>query len=148
MKLFMVYGKLFMEEMVHYQRQVIVPVTSGLLKYHSMYSIEILVQLNRGVSLLLAIQFRAVNDSSERDPLTVTIEGINQTASALTFGSSWPLIYNDSTGFSPDPGRYTDGIIQYIPTNVIWYASYRFLFTSKRSTASSVQVGGITMLEY
>lgn len=88
MKLFMVYGKLLLEKMVHYQRQVVVPVTIGLLKYHSMYSIEILVQLNRGVSLLLAIQFRAGNDNSERNPLTVTIEGSNQTASALIFGTS------------------------------------------------------------
>ncbi len=104
--------------------------------------------LQRGASFLVAIQFSAANNLPERDPLTVTIEGSNQSSSVLALGSSWTLIYNGSTGLNPDPGRYANGIVEYIPNNVISYASYRLLITSIRNISDAVQYSEVKLLGY
>jgi hypothetical protein len=80
----------------------------------------------------------------ERDPLTITIEGSNQSISALMLGSSWTLIYNTSTGLNPDPGRNNSGIIQNMTNNT----SYRILVISKRNISDAVHFGEIELLEY
>jgi hypothetical protein len=98
-----------------------------------------------GSSLLQSIQFCAANDSPNRDPLTVTVEGSNGPSSALTFGSSWSLIYNGSTGLDTDPGRTTYGIIQNI-SNSVWYLSYRVLVTSKRDIEDSCQYAEVHLV--
>lgn len=84
----------------------------------------------------------------ERDPLTITIEGSNQSISALMLGSSWTLIYNGSTGLNPDPGRNNSGIIQNMSNNTSWYTSYRILVTSKRHISDAVHFGEIELLGY
>jgi hypothetical protein len=104
--------------------------------------------LQRGASYLIAVQFSAANNIPERDPLTLTIEGSNQISSALTLGSSWALIYNGSTGLDTDPGRYNDGIVQYIPNSIMSYSSYRVLITSKRSIGDAVQYSEVMLLGY
>jgi hypothetical protein len=104
--------------------------------------------LQRGASLLLAVQFRAANDNFERDPFTITIEGSNQPSSALSLGSSWTLIYNGVTGLDPDPGRYINGTVQDISNNVVWYTSYRLLATSKRNISDAVQYGEVMLFGY
>ena len=99
----------------------------------------------RGPTLLVAIQFTTASDEPGRDPLGVTIEGSN-TTSALMRGTSWSLIYSGSTGLGKDPGRGTDGPIQCISNNVIWYTSYRVLVTSKRGASNSVQYSEVRLL--
>ena len=93
----------------------------------------------RGPSLLTAIQFCTANDYEERDPLTMTIEGSNQTSSALTYGSSWTLIYNGTTGLEGVTNRSVYGPVVLLSYNSIWYASYRFFITSKRAALDGVQ---------
>lgn len=104
--------------------------------------------LNRGASLLLAFQFTAANDNVYRDPFSVTIEGSNQTSSALTLGSSWSLIYEGSSGLETDPGRRNPGKFRYIPENMIWYNSYRILITAKRYNQTSTQYAEISLYGY
>jgi hypothetical protein len=80
--------------------------------------------------------------------MRITIEGSNQSSSALLFGSSWTLIYNGSSGLDSDPGRYTFGLTQFISNNVISYESYRLLITSKRSLSNAVQYSEVQFLGY
>jgi hypothetical protein len=61
---------------------------------------------------MCAVRFCTSNDLPTCDPLTVTIEGSNQTLS-LTLGSSWTPIFNGSSELDTDPGRETCGITEY-----------------------------------
>ncbi|CAF1338371.1 unnamed protein product [Adineta steineri] len=63
-----------------------------------------LTMYNKSMSLV-AFYLGTNNYDSMRDPLSVTIEGSNLYESELTFGSSWTLIYEDSSGLIIDPGR-------------------------------------------
>ena len=103
------------------------------------------VTLQQGPTLLLAIQFTTANDDTERDPLSITIEGSNANSSALMRGTSWSLIYTMSTGLDVDPGREADGTPQCLRNNTVWHTSYRILVTSKRAFSSSVQYSGIKL---
>jgi hypothetical protein len=94
--------------------------------------------LERDASLVLGLQVCTAGDYVERDPLTVTLEGSNQTGIELTLGTSWTLIYRGASGLLLDLCRKDCGEIQYFP-NSIWYTSYRFLIDSKRMTENSVQ---------
>lgn len=102
----------------------------------------------RGPSLLRSLRFYTANDYPARDPVTVTVEGSNQTSSpALTSGSSWTLIYNGSSGLNVDPGRQAYGITEYF-SNSDWYRSYRLLITSKRGTDAYVQYSEVDFIGY
>ena len=101
----------------------------------------------RGLSCLQSVRFCTANDIPERDPLTITIEGSNQTSSELTLGSSWTLIYNGSSGLDTDPGRQVYGQIQHI-SNYAWYRSYRILATKQRGYHSSIQYAEIELKGY
>lgn len=105
------------------------------------------ITLNRGSSLLRSFRFCTASDYSSRDPMTVAIEGSNQPNSTLMYGSSWTLIYNDTTGLDTDPGRKIYGMMQNL-SNSDWYTSYRFLITSIRSSDSSTQYAEIQMNGY
>ena len=52
-------------------------------------------------SVACGLLFATGNDHTERDPLTVTLEGTNATGALLHIGSSWSLLYNGSTGMLP-----------------------------------------------
>jgi hypothetical protein len=101
-----------------------------------------------GPSLLLNLQFCTGNDLSNRDPFTITVEGSNQSASFLTLGSSWMLIYNGSTGLQPITNRYTCGAIQSVLNNSILYSSYRILVTSKRGVEVATQYSEVKLMGY
>ncbi|HZZ72377.1 MAG TPA: PEP-CTERM sorting domain-containing protein [Pirellulales bacterium] len=92
-----------------------------------------------GNSLITGIQIATANDSPNRDPLTVSLEGSNATGSALDLGSSWTLINNSiDLGIGSDPGRLTFGsIINF--ANTTPYTSYRVLVQSQRGSDNSVQ---------
>ncbi|CAF1063598.1 unnamed protein product [Adineta steineri] len=70
------------------------------------------LELKRGASLVTGLQICTANDFPERDPLTMSLEGSNQSESKLTLGSSWALIYNGDSGLKTNPGRHTCGIVQ------------------------------------
>lgn len=76
------------------------------------------------------------NDLTERDPLSITIEGSN--GGDLTTGSSWTLIYSGSTGLANVTDRETFGPYQSI-SSMGSFASLRFLVTSKRDYSDYVQ---------
>ncbi|CAF0988775.1 unnamed protein product [Adineta steineri] len=104
------------------------------------------LELKRGASLVTGLQICTGEDFEERDPLTVSLEGSNQSGTALTLGSSWTLIYNGTSGLEKEPDRLTCGIVQ--PTNnSIQYKSYRFLVSSKRGFQNSVQYSELKLLE-
>ena len=96
------------------------------------------LSLVRGSSLLLAFKFRTADSYPPRDPLLITVEGSNLPNASLIYGSSWTQIYAGSSGLDADPGRYTSGNLQWIPSNGIWYCSYRILITTKRDIGNFV----------
>ena len=102
------------------------------------------VTLQRGATLIRSVRFCTGNDQPQRDPLSVTIEGTNQT-SALIFGLSWNLIYNGSTGLNINPGRKACGITEDFLSNSIAYLSYRILITSQRNSDEAVQYSEILL---
>jgi hypothetical protein len=104
--------------------------------------------LNSGPLALVAFYFGTNNYSPLRDPLTITIEGSNFNQTALTFGFSWTLIYNGSTGLTKDPGRSTMGIIQILPNFPIPFASYRLLVTSKRGNGTCASYSEFVIIGY
>ena len=101
----------------------------------------------RGPSLITGFLMSTGFTDNVRDPMTVTLEGSNQPASALTLGSSWTLIYSGISGLVTDPGRNAWGTPVSFSNNV-WYASYRFLVTSKRSGQEAISYGEVLLLGY
>jgi hypothetical protein len=106
------------------------------------------VTLQGGAAVMQGLRFCTGNDRPVRDPKTMTLEGSNQTGSALMFGSSWSLIYNGSCGLNIDPGRMTFGQTQTFSYNSISYSSYRILITSKRAIEYAVQYAELELFGY
>ncbi|CAF1529819.1 unnamed protein product [Rotaria sp. Silwood1] len=98
-------------------------------------------------SIAISLLFATANDSPNRDPITVTLEGSN--ANALDNGSSWALIYSGSTGIShtADPGRMVYVTRQNF-SNTIAYRSYRLLVTSQRAPEWGVQYSEAQIIGY
>ncbi|CAF4134679.1 unnamed protein product, partial [Adineta steineri] len=105
------------------------------------------LELKRGVALVTGLQICTGSDFPERDPLTVSLEGSNQSGASLTLGSSWTLIYNGPSGLQTNLGRLTCGIMQ-LMNNSIQYKSYRFLVSSKRGASNSVQYSELKLFGY
>lgn len=103
--------------------------------------------LQRGASLVVGLQVCTANDGYTRDPLTVTLEGSNQSGIELTFGTSWTLIYDESCDLYTNVERYTCGDIQYFD-NSLQYTNYRFLVTSKRMNSNAVQYSEVKLFGY
>lgn len=103
--------------------------------------------LQTGAVLLSAMRICTATSLSQRDPMTMTVEGSNQTAATLTLGSSWTLIYNGSTGLTSDPGRGNYGLTQTF-SNSISYSSYRILITSVRNFTYTVQYAEVELIGY
>lgn len=97
--------------------------------------------LSGGAVVMKSLCYCTGNDFPNRDPITMTLEGSNQTGSTLLLGSSWTLIYNGSCGLNVDPGRNSLGQTVSFSYNVIAYVSYRILITSKRGSDFAVQYG-------
>lgn len=106
------------------------------------------VTLKNGLSLLRGFRIRSGHYIAARDPLTITLEGSNQSGNFLTLGTSWTLIYNGSTGLAVDPGRSIFGITKMISNNSIWYSSYRLLVTAKVGSEVAVEYSEIQFFGY
>jgi hypothetical protein len=96
------------------------------------------LKLSQDPVLVTGLQVCTANDFPERDPLTVTLEGSNESGTALTVGTSWYLIYNGTTGLQSNPGRGICGTVQSF-NNSIQFKSYRFLVSGKRAMSNCVQ---------
>lgn len=106
------------------------------------------ISLLRGISLLVAFRISTATTYSERDPITITIEGSNELTRVLTLGSSWNLLYNGSSGLDIDPGGGEFGVTQELLNNSIFYSSYRILVTSKRDYGNYVHYSELELLGY
>ena len=102
-----------------------------------------------GSSVATGVVFNTANDSPDRDPTMITLEGSNDATSELPSGHSWTLIYAGSSGISAtiDPGRNTKCQLQ-VFNNSIAYKSYRLLITDKRGYGNSVQYSELAILGY
>lgn len=103
------------------------------------------VTLHGSPVVMKSLRYCTGNDFPERDPITMTLEGSNQTGSTLMLGSGWTLIYNGSCGLNVDPGRNSLGQIISFAYNSIAYVSYRILITSKRASDFAVQYGEMNL---
>lgn len=97
-----------------------------------------------GPTIIRGFRICTGNDFPERDPMAMTLEGSNQTGSALFLGSSWRLIYNGSTGLATDPGRQQYGV-RITFSNNIPYRSYRLLMPLKRANDVALQYSEIEL---
>ncbi len=101
-------------------------------------------------TIACGLLFATADDDPNRDPITVTLEGSNETLiEALNNGSSWTLIYSGSTGINAvnSPDRKTNGTQQNFPKKGP-FASYRLLITSKRNDSNSVQYSEARIMGY
>jgi hypothetical protein len=96
----------------------------------------------------VAFRISTTTTYETRDPITVTVENSNKSISALKLGSSWTLIYNDSSGLNDNPGGGTFDETQWLLNNSIWYSSYRFLIASKRGGGNYVHYSELELLGY
>lgn len=103
-----------------------------------------------GNSIISSVRMATANDSAERDPLSISIEGTTSggaTPTALATNATWTLLYSGSTGLETDPGR-----LQWGPSiafaNASAFDAYRVLVTSVRnaSSANSMQFGEIELI--
>ena len=98
-----------------------------------------------GPSIVTAIQVATANDSPNRDPLTVSIEGTNATTN-LNSGAVWTLISdNVNLGINTDPGRQTFGP-EVSFANTTAYRSYRIIVKSQRGTDVAVQYAEMNLI--
>ena len=104
-----------------------------------------IVTPSAGPTNLTGIQFTTGNDSADRDPLTVTIEGTNTAipsgvAAGGTVTATWSPIYSGPSGIvagSTDPGRnLAEPFVNFTPTTAGNFTSYRVLVTSVRGDPS------------
>ena len=97
-----------------------------------------------GATVIRAFRICTGNDAVPRDPMTMTLEGSNQTGSALFQGSSWTSIYSGVTGLATDPGRQSFGVRQTF-SNSVAYRSYRILMPTKRGNDIALQYSEIEL---
>ncbi len=97
-------------------------------------------------SVLGGLRFTTANDSPERDPLTVALEGTNDPNATTTLNSTWTTIYNGDSGLTTDPGRNMPGATVGFAAGS--FTSYRLLVLSVRTgaTANSMQFAEIELL--
>ena len=94
---------------------------------------------NGTATVATGLLFATGNDSPNRDPIIVTLEGSNATSDAdLNMGSSWTRIYNGSSGLATDPGRKSYGVTQRF-SNTLAFRSYRLLVSLQRGDDNAVQ---------
>jgi hypothetical protein len=111
---------------------------------------------NTGFYLTLAVRrftlvsFRIATNigAITRDPLMITIEGSNYNESELTFGKSWTLIYNGTTGLTSYFARAYFGDLQSVSGLSMPFTSYRLLVTSKRGQSNCVSYSEFRMMGF
>ena len=103
--------------------------------------------LLQGPAVLRAFRFmKEAANFPNRDPMTVTIEGSNQTGAALMLGSAWTLLYNGSSGITANSTRGTYGLTKELFNNTMAYSRYRVLVTSKRANQTCTSYSELELL--
>lgn len=101
------------------------------------------VARTEGPTILNGVRFTAANDAEGRDPLTIRIEGTNQSIPAgvgegENITANWVPIYSGPSGLEADPGRNTAGpLVPFIPATPGGFTSYRVLVTGVRDVDQS-----------
>jgi hypothetical protein len=98
-----------------------------------------------GPSIVTGIQVATANDSPNRDPLTVSIEGTNATGN-FDSGATWTLIAdNVNLGIDTDPGRQAYGpVVRF--ANATAYRNYRVIIKSQRGSDTGVQYAELNLV--
>jgi len=98
-----------------------------------------------GGGIVSAVQLATANDVPDRDPLSITIEGSNDSNATDAQGSGFTLLYEGPTGLANDPGRKQWGpVIRFM--NPMAYKTYRVLVTQVRGdNADAVQYSEIKL---
>ncbi|MGH8310106.1 MAG: hypothetical protein ACRETX_09975, partial [Steroidobacteraceae bacterium] len=94
------------------------------------------------------IRFVTGNDSPERDPMTLVLEGTNDLNATTTLNSTWVTIYSGVSGLATDPGRNAPGAVAHV-ANAQSFRSYRMLVTTVRELpviANSFQFAEVELL--
>ncbi|MSU64036.1 MAG: hypothetical protein EXS31_16860 [Pedosphaera sp.] len=100
-----------------------------------------------GAAAASGFRFATADDSPERDPLTITIEGTSASdPTTAAAAATWTQIYSGPSGLLANPGRVTQGPIVWFSNQAI-FNTYRVLVTSVRdgAAANSVQFGEFQM---
>src|SRR5262249_17154725 len=90
-----------------------------------------------------AIQFATANDSEERDPISITLEGLDSDATKAQ-GSDFTLIYSGPVGLSGVFERNHWGQVVTF-TNAHAYKNYRVLITAVRGEATGTQYSEVKL---
>jgi len=112
-------------------------------------NVGILERPGLGASFLSGVRFATANDSPERDPMQIVIQGANGTDPLVGFlNTTWTTIYTGTSGLDTDPGRTTFGPEVDFPASPTDFVVYRVLVTSVRNatTANSVQFSEIQLI--
>ena len=102
------------------------------------------LELEQGSTLVNGLKICTANDIPARDPILISLEGSNMTGADLTFGSSWTLLYNGTSGLHINPRRKQCGRIQLF-NNTKEYTSYRFLVSDKRKPVNCCQYSEVKL---
>jgi hypothetical protein len=111
-------------------------------------NVGIIVQATGSVAVS-SFRLTTANDSANRDPITVTIEGTTATdPTTAAGGATWTLLYSGPTGLATDPGRQIQGPVISFANNNAPFNTYRVLFPTIRdaATANSMQVAEIALM--
>ena len=103
-----------------------------------------LITPKAGAKTVTAIQFATANDSEERDPVSITIEGSNSDNPAAAQGGDFTLIYSGPTGLMGSFDRNHWGQVVTF-TNAQSYKSYRVLITALRGEATGTQYSEVKL---
>ena len=103
-----------------------------------------IVTIPNNLAKVNGFQFSTANDSPERDPATVTLEGTSAPdPTTAASGSTWVQIYAGPSGLAADPGRLAVGaVISFI--NSSSFNTFRMLISDTRQpSANSMQFSEI-----
>ncbi|UJR11301.1 hypothetical protein I4U23_015482 [Adineta vaga] len=103
-------------------------------------------ELERSTMIVTALRICVDKKRPPREPKTVSLEGSNLSRGALTFGTSWTLLYNGATGFTSDYLRDECGPLQSF-SNSVPYKSYRFLVSSTNINTDSTEYSDLELYE-
>ncbi|CAF1245441.1 unnamed protein product [Adineta ricciae] len=95
--------------------------------------------------VLIGFRFACANDTTQSDPLTITIEGTS--CDTLSSCANWTSLYNGSSGLDLRAASATYGEYQPVSNTAI-YSSYRFLITSKRGASNLVSYSEVQLFGY
>jgi hypothetical protein len=110
-------------------------------------NVGIMLRPSVGASYLSGFRFGTANDSPNRDPLMVTIQGANGPDPLVGFlNTTWTTIYSGDTGLATDPGRQVWAPEVDFAKDNVGYVVYRVLITQIRGADNSVQFSEIQLI--